>query len=165
VSPPPAVAAPAPAAPPPRPLPAKIAAALTALERLQEETVTALPPADYSSRVEDVKLEVAPALADGSSRGDVRDAIGAAVRLHAFAARARMTYERQDDLTAIGRDPVVAECRPLTDLVARDAAGLRLNPSDPAIVGLFAATEGAPALRACAGEQIAEAERRARAPR
>lgn len=102
---------------------------------------------------------------EGAERSEVRDAIDAAVRYHAFAARAGFVYEGQGDLAAIGRDPVVGECRPLTELIVRDAKDLGLNPADPAVAGLVTATEGAPALRACAGEQIAEAERRARAPR
>ena len=127
--------------------------------------MTELKPADYMARVEGVSREIAPTLSDPADRRDVRDAIDAAVRYHAFAARAGTVYEGQGDLAAIGRDPVVAACRPLTELVARDAEQLGLNPSDPIVVGLVAATEGAPALRACAAEQIAEAERRARTPR
>jgi hypothetical protein len=60
---------------------------------------------------------------------------------------------------------VVAECRPLTEVIAREAGRVRLDPADPAVVGLFTVAEGAPALRTCAGERLAEAERQARTPR
>ena len=143
----------------------RLAAALAALEGLQAATVTALKPADYMARVAEVSIEITPALSETPDRSDVRDAIDAAIRYHAFAARAESVYEGRGDLAAIGRDPVVATCRPLTELVARAAAQLGLDPSHPVVVGLVASTEGAPALRTCAAEQIAEAERRARAPR
>lgn len=149
----------------PSPLPAQIAAALAALGGLQAATVDVLAPADYAARVEEVRREVERALGDASDQPDVRAAITAAVRYHAFAAFAETVYEARGDLASIGGDPIVAECPSLTELVARDAARLQLNATDPAVVGLFAATEGASSLRACAGEKIAEAERRARATR
>lgn len=138
---------------------------MAALGRLQDATVTPLAPSDYVARVEDVKREVAPTLGNPSDRADVRNAIGAAVRYHAFAAFAGTVYESRGDLAAIGQDPVVIECGSLTDLVARDAKELGLNPSDPTVVGLLAATEGAPALRECAADEIDKAALRARAPR
>jgi hypothetical protein len=139
--------------------------ALAALDRLQAATVTPLAPGDYTARVEDARREVAPALGDASAPADVLKAIGAALRYHAFAALAGTVYAARGDLAALGRDPVVTECRSLTELITRDAEQIRLNPSDPGVAGLFVATEGSPALRMCAGEQIAEAERQAGAPR
>jgi hypothetical protein len=138
---------------------------LAALGRLQEATDTGLSPADYTARVEEARREVEPALGDVSDRTELREALGAAVRFHALAALAGTVYAERGDLAAIGRNPVIASCRPLTELVARDAEELRLDPSNPAVVGLLTATEGAPALRTCAGEQIVEAERHARAAR
>lgn len=149
----------------PPPLSAPVAAALDALERLQAATVTALAPAEYSAKIEDARREIAPALGDLSGPLDVLSAVGTALRYHALAVSAVTAYETRGDLAVIGQDPLVAECRPLTELVARDAAGLGLNPSDPAVVGLIVSTEGTPALRACAGEQIEVARRRAGAPR
>lgn len=154
----PPAAAPAPPSP-------KVVAALAALEKLQEATESPLPTDDYTARIEEAKRAVEPALGDASSEPEVRTALGAAVRYHSVAALARGVFESRGDLAALGRNPVVTSCRPLTDLVARDARELQLDASDPTVIGLLTATEGVPALRACAGEQIAEAERRARGAR
>ena len=63
------------------------------------------------------------------------------------------------------RDAVVTECRALSEQITREAEQLKLNPSNPALIGLLTATDGATPLRACAGEKIAEAESLAKAPR
>lgn len=156
---------PPPAVVPPTPPRTPMTAALAALDRLQAATVTRLAPGDYTARVEDARRDIAPALGDASSRTEVLDAIGAAIRYHAFAARAGAVFEAQGDLAAIGRDAVVTECRPLTELIRREAERARLDPKNPAVAGLITVAGGAPALRTCAGEQIAEAERQARASR
>ena len=155
---PPTVELPAPAVTP-------LATALAALERLQSASATPLAPDDYAARVETVRREVAPALGDATVPAEALAAIGAAIRYHAFAARMGIASAAGGDLVALGRDPLVAECRPLTELIAREAGRARLDPANPAIVGLFTVAEGAPALRTCAGERLAEAERQARAPR
>jgi hypothetical protein len=168
----PPLAAPVPAplpppamAPPAAPTRTPIAAALAALERLQAATVTRLAPGDYAARVEDARREIAPALGDASTQTEVLDAIGTAIRYHALAAQAGAVYEAQGDLAAVGRDAVVTECRPLTELIRREAERARLDPKNPAVAGLITVAGGAPALRTCAGEQVAEAERQARASR
>lgn len=164
--PPPAASpSPPPAVVPPAPPRTPIAAALAALDRLQAATVTRLAPGDYAARVEDARREIAPALGDASTQTEVLDAIGAAIRYHALAAQAGAVYEAQGDLAAVGRDAVVTECRPLTELIRREAERARLDPKNPAVAGLITVAGGAPALRTCAGEQIAEAERQARASR
>jgi hypothetical protein len=155
---------PAPAAPLP-PLSPSIGVALAALERLQAATLQALTPADYAAKVEEARREFAPALADSPDQVEILHAVDAALRYHTLAAHAGGVYEARGDLAAIGRDPVAAECRPLAEMITHNAEGLRLNPSDPAVVGLLVATEGAPALRTCAGEQIEAAELRAKAHR
>jgi hypothetical protein len=147
---------------PPQPLSPPIAAALAALDRLQAVTARSLIPAEYAGRVDEVRRTVEEALAQEPDRGDVRAAMVTALRYHEVAALAGATYEERGDLAAIGREPLVAECRPLRELIAQDAARLRLNPDDPTVIGLFVATEGAPFLRTCAGDKIAEAEGLAR---
>ncbi len=154
----PSVASPEPAATP-------LAAALAALDRLQAASAVALAPDEYAARIETVRREVAPALGDATVPAEVLAAIGAAIRYHAFAARMGIASAAGGDLAALGRDPLVAACRPLTELIAREASRVRLDPANPAIVGLFTVADGAPALRTCAGERLAEAERQARAPR
>ena len=146
----------------PVPLSPPIAAALAALDRLQAVTARSLIPAEYAGRVDEVRRTVEEALAQEPDRGDVRAAMVTALRYHEVAALAGATYEERGDLAAIGREPLVAECRPLRELIAQDAARLRLNPDDPTVIGLFVATEGAPFLRTCAGDKIAEAEGLAR---
>jgi hypothetical protein len=146
----------------PQPLSPPIAAALAALDRLQAVTARSLIPAEYAGRVDEVRRTVEEALAQEPDRGDVRAAMVTALRYHEVAALAGATYEERGDLAAIGREPLVAECRPLRELIAQDAARLRLNPDDPTVIGLFVATEGAPFLRTCAGDKIAEAEGLAR---
>jgi hypothetical protein len=146
----------------PQPLSPPIAAALAALDRLQAVTARSLIPAEYAGRVDEVRRTVEEALAQEPDRGDVRAAIVTALRYHEVAALAGATYDERGDLAAIGREPLVAECRPLRELIAQDAARLRLNPDDPTVIGLFVATEGAPSLRTCAGDKIAEAEGLAR---
>ena len=150
---------------PPRPLSAHVRAALAALDKLQTATESALAPADYTARVAEVRREVEQALGAGADDADVRGAIAAAVDYHALAALAGTIYERRGDLEVIGRDAVVTECRALSEQITREAAQLKLNPSNPALIGLLTATEGATPLRACAGEKIAEAESLAKAPR
>jgi hypothetical protein len=157
--------APPPSAALPAPVVTPLAAALAALDRLQAASATPLAPDDYAARVETVRREVAPALGDATVPAEALAAIGAAIRYHAFAARMGIASAAGGDLVALGRDPLVAECRPLTELIAREASRVRLDPANPAIVGLFTVAEGAPALRTCAGERLAEAERQARAPR
>jgi hypothetical protein len=157
---------PTPPAPPlPRPLSPQVAAALALLDKLQAATEKMLAPADYAARVEQVRRDVEDALAAAPDEADVRRAITTAVHYHEFAAFAGAVYEERGDLALIGRDPVIVECRALSEQISRDATRLRMNPADPSVAGLFAATEGAPPLRACAGEKIGEAESRARAPR
>jgi hypothetical protein len=95
----------------------------------------------------------------------VRRAVDAALHYHVFAAQAAAVYDERGDLAAIGREAVATDCEPLRVLIARNAARLGMNGKDAGLVGLFAATEGGPALRECASEKIAEAEARARAPR
>jgi hypothetical protein len=146
----------------PQPLSPPIAAALAALDRLQAVTARSLIPAEYAGRVDEVRRTVEEALAQEPDRSDVRAAMVTALRYHEVAALAGATYEERGDLAAIGREPLVAECRPLRELIAQDAARLRLNPDDPTVIGLFVATEGAPFLRTCAGDKIAEAEGLAR---
>jgi hypothetical protein len=146
----------------PQPLSPPIAKALAALDRLQAVTARSLIPAEYAGRVDEVRRTVEEALAQEPDRGDVRAAMVTALRYHEVAALAGATYEERGDLAAIGREPLVAECRPLRELIAQDAARLRLNPDDPTVIGLFVATEGAPFLRTCAGDKIAEAEGLAR---
>ena len=150
---------------PPRPLSAPVRAALAALDKLQTATESALAPADYTARVTEVRREVEQALGAGADDADVRSAIAAAVDYHALAALAGTIYERRGDLEVIGRDAVVTECRALSEKITREAEQLKLNPSNPALIGLLTATEGATPLRACAGEKIAEAESLAKAPR
>ena len=165
----PSVAAPEPVAAPlassPEPAATPLAAALAALDRLQAASAVALAPDEYAARIETVRREVAPALGDATVPAEVLAAIGAAIRYHAFAARMGIASAAGGDLAALGRDPLVAACRPLTELIAREASRVRLDPANPAIVGLFTVADGAPALRTCAGERLAEAERQARAPR
>jgi hypothetical protein len=144
------------------PLSPPIAAALAALDRLQAATARSLAPADYAVRVDEVRQTVEQALAQAPDRNDVRAAMVTALRYHEFAAFAGATYDERGDLASIGREPLVAECRPLRELIAQDAARLRLNPDDPTVIGLFVATEGASFLRTCAGDKIAEAEGLAR---
>lgn len=157
------VAARPPAAPPPPPLPAGVATAVTALGRLQAVTTRPVAPGDYAALVEEVRREVERSLGDApADHADTRRAIGTAIRYHAFAALAGTVYDAKGDLASVGRDPLIAECRQLAELVAGEAARLGLNPIDPVVVGLIAASEGPPALRACASEKITEAETRAR---
>ena len=151
--------------PSPRPLPAPIATALTALDVLQVATADTLEPADYAARVDEARAKIEQALAEAPDAPDFRSAIDAAVDYHAFAVLAETLYAERGDLSAIGRGALAAKCRPLSELISRDAMQLRFNPADPSVVGLFVATEGAAALRTCAGEKIAEAEARARAVR
>jgi len=146
----------------PLPLSPPIAAALAALDRLQAVTARSLMPAEYAGRVDEVRRTVEEALAQEPDRGDVRAAMVTALRYHEVAALAAATYDERGDLAAIGREPLVAECRPLRELITQDAARLRLNPDNPTVIGLFVATEGASSLRACAGDKIAEAEGLAR---
>ena len=166
---PPAPALPPPPSPTPPPapaLPAPIATALTALGRLQAATTTPMGASDYAALVDEVRREVERSLGDAASDyGDVRQAIGSAIRYHAFAALAGTVYEARGDLASVGRDAVIAECRRLGELITREAGRLGLNPVDPVVVGLIAASEGASALRACASDRIAEAETRARSGR
>ena len=150
---------------PPRPLSAQVKAALAALDKLQTATASALAPADYTARVAEVRREVEQALGAEVDDADVRSAIAAAVDYHALAALAETIYERRGDLEVIGRDAVVTECRALSEQITREAEQLKLNASNPALIGLLTATEGATPLRACAGEKIAEAESLAKAPR
>lgn len=164
-SPAPSIASTPIAPPSPRPLSPQVAAALAVLDKLQAATEQTPAPGDYAARVEQVRREVEDALAAAPDEADVRRAIVAAVHYHEFAAFAGAVYEERGDLALIGRDPVIVECRALSEQISRDATRLRMNPTDPSVAGLFAATEGAPPLRACAGEKIAEAESRARAPR
>jgi hypothetical protein len=147
---------------PPQPLSPQIAAALAALDRLQAVTARSLIPAEYAGRVDEVRRTVEEALAQEPDRGDVRAAMVTALRYHEVAALAVATYDERGDLAAIGREPLVAECRPLRELITQDATRLRLNPDNPTVIGLFVATEGASSLRACAGDKIAEAEGLAR---
>jgi hypothetical protein len=144
------------------PLSPPIAAALAALDRLQAATARSLAPADYAARVDEVRRAVEEGLAQAPDRGDVRAAMVTALRYHEVAALAGATYDERGDLAAIGREPLVATCRPLRELIAQDATRLRLNPDDPTVIGLFVATEGASSLRTCAGDKIAEAEGLAR---
>jgi len=139
-----------------------IAAALAALDRLQAVTARSLIPAEYAGRVDEVRRTVEEALAQEPDRGDVRAAMVTALRYHEVAALAVATYDERGDLAAIGREPLVAECRPLRELITQDATRLQLNPDNPTVIGLFVATEGASSLRACAGDKIAEAEGLAR---
>jgi hypothetical protein len=150
---------------PPRPLSEQVRAALAALDKLQTATESALAPADYTARVAEVRRVVEQALDAGAEESDVRSAIAAAVDYHALAALAGTIYERRGDLAVIGRDAVVTECRALGEQITREAEQLKLNPSNPALIGLLTATEGAMSLRVCAGEKIAEAEALAKAPR
>lgn len=155
--------APAPVVPTLSPLPAPIATALSALGRLQTATMSPLAGNDYAALVDEVRREVERSLGDpASDQPDVRNAIGSAIRYHAFAAFAGVVYEARGDLASVGRDPVITECRGLAELTAREAERLKLDPKDPAVVGLIAASEGASALRACASEKLTEAETRAR---
>jgi hypothetical protein len=172
---PPAVAAPAPAAPEPPETPPAVAvaeprlppidAALAALERLHAATATPLPPDDYAARVEEVRRAATPAFADASARDEFLRAVGAALRYHAFAALASGVDVARDDLTALGAEPLVAECRALRELVARETRRPSLDPRDPSVAVVFTQGQGALALRTCAGEQIVEARRQAGAPR
>ena len=157
--------APQPGTTAPEPVDTPLAAALAALDRLQAASAVPLAPDEYAARIETVRREVAPALGDATVPAEVLAAIGAAIRYHAFAARMGIASAAGGDLVALGRDPLVAECRPLTELIARSASRVRLDPANPAIVGLFTVAEGAPALRTCAGERLAEAERQVRASR
>ena len=147
-----------------RPVAAEVAAALAVVDKLQAMTLNA-PSADYAARVREVRRDVDRALGEQFDEGDVRSAIVTAVGYHAFAARARTVYETRGDLAAIGRDAIVAECDALRTQIAREADALRLDSANPTVIGLLAATEGTPALRACAAEKLAEAEALARAPR
>ena len=157
--------APQPGTTAPEPVVTPLAAALAALDRLQAASAVPLAPDEYAARIETVRREVAPALGDATIPAEVLAAIGAAIRYHAFAARMGIASAAGGDLVALGRDPLVAECRPLTELIAREAGRARLDPANPAIVGLFTVADGAPALRTCAGERLAEAERQVRASR
>ena len=148
-----------------RPVPAHVAAALSALAGLQDATVNALPAGDYTARVEETRRQVEHALAEGPDDAHVRTAIAAALHYHAFAAYAEGVYEARGDLGAIQHDAVVAQCIPLSERVTHDAEQLKLNPQDPTVVGLLSATEGATPLRACAAQKMAEAESFARTPR
>ena len=148
-----------------RPVPAHIAAALSALAGLQDATVNALPPADYKARVEDTRRQVEHALAEGPDDAHVRTALTAALHYHAFAAYAEGIYEARGDLGAIAHDAVVAQCIPLSEVIMQHAEQLKLNPQDPTVVDLLSATEGATPLRACAAQKMAEAESLARTPR
>lgn len=162
----PAVPPPAPAPPPPPALPVAIATALTAVGRLQAATTNPITSGAYAALVDEVRREVERSLGDpGSEQPDVRNAIGSAIRYHAFAAFAGVVYEARGDLASVGRDPVIAECRALAELIGREAERLKFNPADPVVVGLIAASEGASALRACASEKLTEAETRARVGR
>lgn len=152
-----------PAAPPPPPLPAGVATAVTALVRLQAATIRPVAPGDYAALVEEVRREVERSLGDGTAdHADTRQAMRTAIRYHAFAALAGTVYDAKGDLASVGQDPLIAECRQLAELVAGEATRLGLNPTDPVVVGLIAASEGPAALRACASEKITEAETRAR---
>lgn len=162
-APPPASAPTAPR--PPRPIPPEIAAAISAMDRLQAATGKALPPADYGTRIEATRQEVERALGGIPDEEAVRRALAVALQYHALAAQAASVYAARGDLTSIPVEPLLTDCRPLGEFIARDAAQLKLNPASPAVAGLLVATEGGPLLRECAGEKIAEAESLARAPR
>jgi hypothetical protein len=166
-------AAPAPSAPPP-PAPTEaavqpgtppdprlppVAAALAALERLQAATATPLAPAEYAARVDEARRAATPAFGDAAVPDEILRPLGAAIRYHAFAALTR------GDPAALAWDPLVADCRPLEQLAARETSRAPIDPKDPAVVRVLAKPEAARALRACAGEQIAEAERQARGRR
>lgn len=163
----PAVPPPPAPAPPALPaLPAAIASALTALGRLQAATTGPMGGSDYAALVDEVRREVERSLGDtASDYAAVRQAVGSAIHYHAFAAFAGTVYDARGDLASVGRNPLIAECRQLAELIAGEARRLGLNPANPVVVGLIAASEGAPALRACASEKISEAETRARAGR
>ncbi len=170
----PPTAAPAPAAPPPpaaaeaavRPgltpadprLPS-VAAALAALERLQAATAAPLAPDEYAARVDEARRAATPAFGDAAVPDEILRPLGAAIRYHAFAALTR------GDPTARAWDPLVADCRPLAQLAARETSRTSIDPKDPAVIRALTTPEAARALRACAGEQIAEAERQARGRR
>jgi hypothetical protein len=157
---------PAPSAPrPPRPVSPEIAAALSAMDRLQAATGKTLPPADYATRIEATRQEVERALGGTADEEAVRGALAAALQYHAIAAQAASVYAARGDFASIPIEPLMTDCRPLGEFIARDAAQLKLNPASPAVAGLLIATEGGPLLRECAGERIAEAESLARAPR
>jgi len=151
--------------PPLRPTPPHVAAALAALAALQDATITPPDAAEYTERIDAVRRAVDDALHQGPDDAVVRTALAAALHYHAFAAYALGIYEARGDLGAIAHDAVVAQCIPLSELITRDAEQLKLNPSDPNVIGLLSATEGAPPLRACAAQKMAEAESFARTPR
>jgi len=172
--PPSAAAAPPAAAPEPAPVPSvapadprlpPIAAALAGLERLQAATATPLAAADYAARLDEARRAVTPAFGDASVPDEILRPIGTAIRYHAFAALARGLDGGGGDTMALAWDPVVADCRPLGQLVARETSGRGIDPKDPRVVAALARIDATLALRACAGEQLAEAERHARARR
>lgn len=157
----PQVAAPAPP-PPARAISPALKEALTALERLQQATAGPLVLADYVALVDEVKRGVERQLAAAAEGEATKRAVRAALGYHAFAAAAWSVYEARGDLRAVGSAAMVAECPALARTIAENGTRLGFNASDPAFVGLMTAAEGLPALRACAGEKMVEAERGAR---
>ena len=142
-----------------------ITAALAGLERLQAATATPLPAEDYAARLDEARRAATPAFGDASVPDEILRPIGAAIRYHAFAALARGLDGAGGEATALAWDPVVADCRPLEQLIGRETSRRGIDPKDPRVIRTLAGVEATLVLRACAGEQIAEAEQRARGRR
>lgn len=142
-----------------------IAAALAGLERLQAATATPLPVEDYAARLDEARRAATPAFGDASVPDEILRPIGAAIRYHAFAALTRGLGDAGGAAMALAWDPVVADCRPLEQLIARETSRRGIDPKDPRVIRALARVEATLALRACAGEQIAEAEQHARGRR
>jgi hypothetical protein len=164
----PARAAPAPAlsrpvvAPVPRLAPAELEMAFFAFRRLHAATERPMARADYEALIAETRERVDRYLtAPVAEDPDIRQALDTALRYHLFAAAAWARYEARADLRLLGTDPVIAQCRDLRELIARDAARWNFNPLDPGFAGLIAASEGLPALWTCAADAVAHAEERA----
>jgi hypothetical protein len=136
--------------------------AFFAFRRLQAATARSLGREEYEALIAETRERVDRYLtAPVAEDPDIRQALDTALRYHLFAAAAWARYDARDDLRPLGTDPVIAQCRDLRELIARDAARWQFNPLDPGFAGLIAASEGRGALWACAAEAVARAEERA----
>jgi hypothetical protein len=134
--------------------------ALRALLELRTRAESSISHEDYVTLTDDARGRVERYLADpGERRADLKKTLASAMRLYALASSAWSTFDARGDLAAIGRDPVIAECPRLRQVIEQDAADWSIKPDDPAFVGLIAGTEGIPDLWACASDRIEHARK------
>lgn len=138
--------------------------ALKALGGLQSVVAGGVNYRDYAPRVSDAKIIVDRYIQE-PERGDgaVKEAVAAAMRYYASAARAWSARLSRSNYEQVANDPSLRDCPPMLDIV-EEAKRDRTAISEPSKIGIYVGLRFQP-LWSCASDKIGEAERALKAMR